>query len=1011
MSFVLQTFRLPFVCLCLALAACGGGSDDAPPSTPGTRTVGAAGGTVTGSGGAQVVVAAGALAQNTAISVAQSGTGAPPLPAGVTAFGPMFAFTPHGTAFSVPATITVPFDPALVPAGATPQFYKTNAQNQWEQVANATFGTNAVTADVTSFSFVQVVIPPLQRNDPLREWTFSTYPPTGLGLAPLPLPGGSGSQSGGAVEVTAEFGDAPFDLPIVGSAQTLPPDEKANGFVFSSGDGVTYLVSAEAPYGPARPDASLPIGARTQLTQFQSFVKRAADARLSFTLTNIVLEAEDFTTRADPSKAIYAEVLLAVGAYTTTNTYFFFSAAKASVRGRGALYVPDARNESFSRTPMWDISNFDMAITDVSYQVGNRSCQGKRGQLKLKAPRTYNIDLSSVPVGGTFTLRIDTYADALNRRGGEAIDDCQASAARAFLRDPQQIGGTALTFTGLEPNNQPLLPPPPDGQLMAPAACVPNPNAAAGLLQFSAAAYAIGEDSGAEQTVTVTRTGGSAGAVTATLTSSDGTAVSGTDYTAIHSTVFFADGDNQPRAVTVPITPNLVGGQFNRTLNLALSQPGNCAALGTQSSTVVSIIDDDPVPIAFGLDLSFGNAGEAAMPETGTPPRGFGGDRSAMALQADGKIVMAGGSVGDFILARFNADGSLDRDFGIDGKVSTDMGSSDFEPEEALGVAIQADGKIVVVGHTTIPTSPPTPRLPPTFALTRYDSRGNLDASFGVGGRVSGNVNGRAYAVAIQPDGKIVVAGEFTFDSSNGSDFGDFTVARFNANGNLDLGFGGSGTGQVATDIGSSTNTARNIVLQPNGAIVVSGKPTGDQVGFNKTDVVRYTAAGLPDLSFGGSSKLTIVGSDVGQGLARQSDGKFVLVGRVVAAVSPATSRFLLKRLNVDGTLDATFGNAGTVDTAFTQNASAGGVALQGDGKIVVVGTTAFSANANFIVARYDANGLVDSGFGVNGNLSIDFFGFTDIGENVMVQPDGKIVVSGQARRNFDGYGLARINP
>jgi len=221
MSFVLQTFRFPFVCLCLLLAGCGGGGDDAPPSTPGTGTVGTAGGTVTGSGGAKVVVAAGALAQNTAISVAQSGNGAPPLPAGVTAFGSMFAFTPHGTEFSVPVTITVPFDPASVPVGATPQLYKTNAQSQWEQVANATFGTNAVTADVTSFSFVQVVIPPLQRNDPLREWTFSTHPPTGLGLDPLPLPGSSGSQIGGTVEVTAEFGAAPFDQPIIGSTQTL----------------------------------------------------------------------------------------------------------------------------------------------------------------------------------------------------------------------------------------------------------------------------------------------------------------------------------------------------------------------------------------------------------------------------------------------------------------------------------------------------------------------------------------------------------------------------------------------------------------------------------------------------------------------------------------------------------------------------------------------------------------------------------------------------------------------
>ncbi len=1001
--------------LCSAFIACGGGSGDDATSAPAPSpspapagSVGAAGGTVTGPAGAQVVVPAGALGQNTVIGVAQSSTGAPALPASVTALGPMFAFTPHGTSFAAPVTITVPFDPALVPAGTPPALYKTNAQNQWEPVASASFGSNTVTADVTGFSFVQVVIAPLQRNDPLRLWTFSNYPPNGLGLAALPLPGGSGSQSGGAVEVTAAFGSAPFDQPVVGTTQTLPPDGIANGYVFSSANGVTYLVSAEAPYGVAATGGLGPVGSRTQLKQFQSFVKRAGDARLSFTLTNVDLIVQDFNTRADLSKLIYAEVQLAVGAYRTSGSYFFLRAAKASVRGRGALYVPDARNESFSLAPLWDVSDFDMSITDVSYPLGNGSCPGKQGRLKLKAARTYTVDLSSVAVGETFTLRIDTYADALNRRGGEAVGDCQASSAWAFLRDPQQIGGTALAFVGLEPTNQPVLPPPPDDQLVVPAACT-NPSQQAGVLQFTGPAYAIGEESGAEQTVTVTRSGGSSGAVTATISSSDGTAVAGVDYSALRASVFFADGDTSPRVVTVPITPNLVGGQFNRTLNLVLSEPGNCVAIGPIGNTVVSIVDDDPVPAGQGLDFSFGIAGKAVMPESGTPPAGFGGSRSAMALQADGKIVMAGGSSSDFILARFNADGSLDRSFGIEGKVVTDMGSGNFIPEEALGVAIQADGKIVVVGHATIPTQPPAPRLPPTFALTRYDSGGNLDASFGTGGRVSGNVNGRAHAVAIQSDGKIVVAGEFSFDSDVTGEGSDITVARFNSNGTLDLGFGGSGTGQLASDIAGRQNTARQIVLQPDGRIVVSGTPVAAQ----HTDMMRLTTAGLPDFSFGGAGKLTILGSDVGQGLALQPDGKFVLVGTVVNPMAPATSRFLLRRLNADGTPDTGFGTAGVVDAALSDNASAGGVALQADGRIVVVGTRAFSANSNFIVARYATDGALDTGFGSGGTLSIDFFQSTDVGENVLVQPDGKIVVSGAFSRLISGggYGLARINP
>jgi len=424
---------------------------------------------------------------------------------------------------------------------------------------------------------------------------------------------------------------------------------------------------------------------------------------------------------------------------------------------------------------------------------------------------------------------------------------------------------------------------------------------------------------------------------------------------------------------------------------------------GGESPSPAPSAPSPPPPPNSGLDPSFGSAGKATL-------EAFGGDRSGMALQADGKIVMVGGTFTDFILARFNAEGSLDRGFGIDGKVTTDMGSG-LRQEEALAVAIQGDGKIVVAGYTAIDAAPPALDPSETFALARYNSDGSLDMSFGVGGKVSNNVNGRAQAVAIQPDGKIVAAGEFNFDSANGSDFADFTLARFNADGSLDLPFGSSGTGQLATDIGSATNSIRNIVLQPDGAIVVSGKPTGNFAGSDHTDIARYNANGTLDASFGSGGTLTLVGAEVGEGLVRQPDGKLVLVGSVVQPAAPATSRFVLMRLNADGSTDTGFGSAGAVNTALAENATAEGIALQADGKLVVVGTRAFSANPNFIVARYDGNGSLDTGFGAAGTLSIDFFGFSDAGENALVQPDGKIVVGGLARNNVDGYGVARINP
>ena len=200
-------------------------------------------------------------------------------------------------------------------------------------------------------------------------------------------------------------------------------------------------------------------------------------------------------------------------------------------------------------------------------------------------------------------------------------------------------------------------------------------------------------------------------------------------------------------------------------------------------------------------------------------------------------------------------------------------------------------------------------------------------------------------------------------------------------------------------------------MLQANGAIVVSGAPPCSQPGCDHTDVVRYNANGTLDASFGSGGKLTLAGVAVGEGLALQRDGRLVLAGSVTDFTVPATARFLLMRLNADGSPDTSFGNAGRVDTAFSESAFARAVALQADGKIVAVGSRAFSVSSDFVVARYNADGSVDRGFGSDGNLSIDFFGFTDIGENVLVQPDGKIVVGGQAENNASGYGVARINP
>jgi len=1018
MNITSRLVRFSAACLLLVLGACGGGEDDGSgggvtPPPPLQTGIGAAGGTVSGPNGSKVEIPAGALTTNTEIKVELSSAGAQALPAGFTAIGQMFAFTPHGTAFAVPVTITLPFDPASVPAGGTPALYKTNALNQWEQVANATFGADRVSGQVTSFSDATVVIPPLVRNDPTREWEFDLFP--GNGTAAVRLDGDK--LVGGQLEETGIFGPGVFDDVIIGTSQSQQPDGIANGFVFSSPDGVTYGVSAEAPF--ARLGGPDPIGSKTRLKQTQSFIKRAADASLRFTVTEVSIHVSDFNSPLGTGPApLKGEVLLAVQAYKTQgDDPFFYTAGRASVfgangtNGNGFLFFR-AEDESFSRTHLWSATDFDFDTGPVSYSsfdsppiirgIDEANCPGSFALLTLKKPRTYTIDLAGIDVDEEFTLRVDTFAETNNRRGGGSVGDCQASSVSAYLRDPLAIGGTTLTISGLEPTNNPL-PSPPDQALVEPASCVPGPgpNPESGQLQFDAANYTIEEFAGAVPTIAVTRTGGSKGAVTATFTTTDGTAVADVDYTGLNATVFFADGDTGQRVVTVPILQDQLD-ETDKTVNLTLSQPGGCAALGAQTTAVLTIRDDDLLPPAgsVGLDATFGSGGKATT-------TAFGGDRSAMALQSDGKIVIVGGTFTDFVLARFNADGSPDASFDADGKVTTDMVSN--EQEEALGAAIQADGKIVVVGYT----GAPGPGGPASFALARYNTNGSLDAGFGTGGKIVSGVLGNAYAVAIQPDGRIVVAGDVPI--SAGADFANFVVARYNANGTPDASFGS--TGQLVTDIGGGTNTARNIVLQANGAIVVSGEPFGTFTGSDHTDVVRYNANGSPDASFGTGGKLTLNGARVGEGLALQVDGKFVLVGNVDVSIPPAipgsVTEFAVRRLNTNGSPDAAFGSAGAASTTISgQRDSARAVALQSDGKILVAGQSS-NINVDFAVARFNSNGTLDTGFGGNGGgkLTIDFFGFTDVAESVAVQPDGKIVLGGLARDNVDGYGVARVMP
>jgi hypothetical protein len=620
----------------LGLAACGGNeSGEAPaapapppvapappPPPPPPLGIGTAGGAVSHASGASVVVPAGALTQNTVIEIEQSSVGAPALPAGATLVGQVYAFTPHGTTFSVPVTVTVPFDPALVPSGATPALYKTNAaRSAYELVAGAVVSGSSLVGEVTGFSNLApaippVVVPPITlTGPPERLWAFYEY--RGDGLEPVPLDSGGEladppQAPQGDIHVPYDFGQAFFDLAYLSSDGTtmVPADGIATGEVVSFADGITYWVGAEAPLGNSALEE--PIGSAAVLTQIQRYLKNADDATYSFTLTQVTLEGIDgngaLARFCPPERVVPAELAQGSG------PDFYCDLISASV-DLTVVMLPDESNEGrtvFSggaslkgSAGAWEaktVNGTGRPLFPTGQELAriDEDFRGPSGHvlIELPQPRTYSIDLSPVTTGREFYIIIQTNATTYNRAnsavGGQGAEF--ETATNAFLRDPATLGGITVVTTGLTPvaNRHPI--PTLVDAPVEPAACVPGPapDPEAGTLQFGSATFGISESS-QTPVVTVTRVGGSRGEVTATYATSNGTAVAGVDYTAKNASVFFGDGDTATRTITVPITNDALD-EPNETLNLTLSQPGGCAALGAQTSTTLTIRDDDVTP-------------------------------------------------------------------------------------------------------------------------------------------------------------------------------------------------------------------------------------------------------------------------------------------------------------------------------------------------------------------------------------------------------------------------------
>lgn len=486
-------------------------------------------------------------------------------------------------------------------------------------------------------------------------------------------------------------------------------------------------------------------------------------------------------------------------------------------------------------------------------------------------------------------------------------------------------------------------------------------------------------------------------------------------------------------------------GDGRLTTNVAGADEGRAVAVQTDGKILVAGpsvpgANSDFALVRYtttgALDTTFGTGGKAFAD--------FGGAEVAtgLAVQSDGKIVVvgytnaAGGE--DFALARFDANGTLDKTFSGDGKATTNFGNND----RANSVLIQSDGKIVVAGSWDGGAS--------DFAIARYNTDGTLDTSFSGDGLLNLTFSttsffGQAeFATSIkqQADGKLLVVGYTNSDTTLGDN--DFALARINADGSLDTTF--SADGKLTTDVGGSADVARDSALQADGKLVVAGSVGGTMA------LTRYNPDGSLDTSLSGDGKAFGV-AGAAYAVALQADGKIVIAGDNAGSL-------VLTRFNTNGGIDTSFGTGGTkivpmggttllgrdllvqsdgsivlvgadganwstivfnsTGTATASNSTSwGGTAVanaierQIDGKYVLAGSAPVAGNIDFAVGRYSSSGLIDldTTFNTTGRVTIDFGG-TDVANAVALQSDGKIIVAGYTTAGTSGeeFALARLN-
>ena len=754
-----------------------------------------------------------------------------------------------------------------------------------------------------------------------------------------------GAQAGGVLDKTVDLG--PTSLHPRGLS------DRAVQEVNSSADGATYFVTATAPSLDSSNPRS-PKGAVTHLDEYQAYEKRSGDASLRITISNVFLDAidanGDLPRAVCPAKRcrpIRTVVRFHARAYAASAGGDFFDVGgTVYIEGHIGAWSVRAVTASDAQAPVWNDSSFDID-EDFDDDGGNRAVV-RLHQVDVPGPFSpvtrpvrLTVPLGSVRLGELFAVHVSMDAEAINDRGGE-------SYARAFIQDPQHGNAALLTARGLKSRGAPKFKEPPIRPRPA-ASCPAGSPRHAGTVQLSTPAFTVGEGSGSPF-VLVTREGGSRGATSVMVNTSGGTARSGVDFKRTKTLVRFENGDSSPRLVEIPIREDLTR-ESPESFEVSLAHV-RCSALGKQRSASVTILDDDQPPPP--------------------PPPAFTIGGTVDGLQGSGLVLSDFGAA-----VPVSANGS----FTFPGTVSD---SQDYE----VNVATQPTNpdQICTVDHGSGQLASANVNNIAVHCVTQVIPSG-LDSTFGDGGRVTAPGAGEGRAVLIQPGGGIVTVGEREVAGTGHTQFG---ATRHDDAGHLDPSFG---TGGIATtSLGGNDDRAFDAALLPDGGFVAVGQ--ADPAGLGNIDfgVVRYDRDGHPDPRFNGTGVETtdLTGhDDAARAVAVQSDGKIVAAGTAgTAETAGANFDFALVRYNPDGTLDKTFDGDGIVTTDLgTFNDDATDIAIQPDGKIVVVGVT----DQNMVLARYLPDGKLDPTFNGTGTV----VGITAGANGVAITPGGTILIAG----------------